>query len=41
MRTGFVKDILHRYAGTAVFFESEGGGEAGDAAANDGDAFHG
>jgi hypothetical protein len=40
VRRGFVECVVD-CAGAAGFFEGEGGGESGDAAADDGDANHG
>jgi len=37
-RGRFVEDVVNGRAGAAALFEFEGGGEAGDAAADDGDA---
>ena len=40
-RGRFVENVVDIGAGAAVLFEGEGGGEAGDASADDGDASHG
>jgi len=39
-RTGFKEHVFDWGTGASLLFESEGGGQAGDAAADDGDAFH-
>ena len=40
-RRRFVESVFDVGAGAALFFEREGGGESGDASADDGDAIHG
>jgi hypothetical protein len=40
-RRRFIENVIDVGASSAVFFEFEGGGQSGNASADDGDASHG